>query len=59
MNTVGSAHTGSLALNVVADMSAAAGGVDLTCRNEGTGSTDVRFIRITAIRVANLSNTAL
>ena len=59
VNTAGSAHAGSLALNVIADMSAAAGGVDLTCRNEGSGSTDVRFIRISAIRVANLSNVAL
>ena len=59
VNTAGSAYAGSLALNVVADMSAAAGGVDLTCRNEGSGSTDVRFIKISAIRVANLSNTAL
>jgi hypothetical protein len=59
VNTVGSAHAGSMALNVVADMSAAAGGVDLTCRNEGTGSSNARFIRISAIRVGTLSNTGL
>ena len=59
VNTVGSAHAGSLALNVVADLSAAPGGVDLTCRNEAGGLTNARFIRISAIRVANLSNTAL
>ena len=58
-NTVGSAHTGSLALSVVADMSAAAGGVDLTCRNEGTGATEARFIRISAIRVGTLTNTGI
>jgi hypothetical protein len=59
VNTAGSAYAGSLALNVVADMSAAAGGVDLTCRNEGSGSTDVRFIKISAIRVGTLTNTGL
>ena len=59
VNTAGSAHAGSLALNVVADMSAAAGSADLTCRNEGTGNSNARFIKISAIRVGNLLNTGL
>ena len=59
VNVAGSAHAGSLALNVVADMSAAPGGVDLTCRNEGGGASNARFIKISAIRVANLSNVGL
>ena len=59
VNTAGSAHAGSIAMNVVADMSAAAGGADLTCRNEGGGSSNARFIKLSAIRVANLSNTGL
>jgi hypothetical protein len=59
VNIAGSAHAGSIALNVVADMSAAPGSVDLTCRNEGGGVTNARFIKISAIRVGNLSNTAL
>jgi hypothetical protein len=59
VNVVGSAHAGSMAMNVVADMSAAAGSVDLRCRNEGTGVSNARFIKISAIRVGTLSNTAL
>jgi hypothetical protein len=59
VNVVGSAHAGSIAMNVVADMSAAPGSVDLTCRNEGTGVSNARFIKISAIRVGTLTNTGL
>ena len=53
---VGPAKHGTITLTVVGNLGAA-GGVDLNCGNFGGGSTTSHFIKVTAIKVANLTNT--
>ena len=57
-NTAGSAKRGMMTLNVLSTV-AAAGDADLRCVNNGGGQSRASFVKITAIRVANIVNTPL
>jgi hypothetical protein len=54
---VGPEKHGIMALTAVGTLPSA-GGADLNCVNFGAGNTSAHFIRVTAIKVASLTNTA-
>jgi hypothetical protein len=57
-HNVGTAYSGALELNVNVNLTAA-GTAKLQCRNEGGGSTNIAFMKMSAIQAANLTNSAL
>lgn len=57
VNTAGSANAGTIAMAVGSTL-ASPGTVTLQCRNEGSGNSNARFIKLSAIQVGALTNSA-